>query len=92
MPYWRAKTLPTRDIYWGALPFVDIQIVMVALAVPQLVTANLGSVKRAAGESTPSDADYRHSSSAPRPPAGHPDAALEAAIEKAESIAGEDVE
>jgi TRAP-type mannitol/chloroaromatic compound transport system permease large subunit len=88
------KTLPTRDIYWGAVPFVGIQIVMVALvlAVPQLVTANLGSAQRAAGDSVTSDADYRRSSSAPRMPAGHPDAALEAAIEKAESIAGEDVE
>ncbi|WP_413769164.1 TRAP transporter large permease subunit, partial [Vibrio vulnificus] len=25
------KTLPTRDIYWGAVPFVGIQILMVAL-------------------------------------------------------------
>ncbi len=85
------KTLPTRDIYWGAVPFVGIQIVMVALvlAVPQLVTANLGSAQRAAGDSVTTDADYRRSSSAPRLPTGHPDAALEAAIEKAESIAGD---
>ncbi|MFH1816243.1 MAG: TRAP transporter large permease subunit [Pseudomonadota bacterium] len=92
------KTLPTRDIYWGAVPFVGIQIVMVALvlAVPQLVTANLGSVQRAAGDSVTTDADYRRSSGAPRLPAGHPDAALEAAIEKAEAmvepIADEDVD
>ncbi|MBL8476639.1 MAG: TRAP transporter large permease subunit [Methyloversatilis sp.] len=82
------KTLPTRDIYWGAVPFVGIQIVMVALvlAVPQLVTANLGTVQRAAGDSVTTDADYRRSSSAPRLPTGHPDAALEAAIEKAEAL------
>ncbi|MCQ9376225.1 TRAP transporter large permease subunit [Methyloversatilis sp. XJ19-13] len=92
------KTLPTRDIYWGAVPFVGIQIVMVALvlAVPQLVTANLGSVQRAAGDSVTTDADYWRSSSAPRLPAGHPDAALEAAIEKAEAmvepIVGEDAD
>jgi TRAP-type mannitol/chloroaromatic compound transport system permease large subunit len=85
------KTLPTRDIYWGAAPFVGIQIAMVALvvAVPQLVTANLGSVARIAGGAILDDADYHRDASAPRLPASHPDAALEAAIEKAESLAGE---
>ncbi|MBP6096553.1 MAG: TRAP transporter large permease subunit [Methyloversatilis sp.] len=82
------KTLRTRDIYWGAVPFVGIQIAMVALvlAVPQLVTANLGSVQRAAGDPVTTDADYRRSSSSPSLPTGHPDAALEAAIEKAEAM------
>ncbi len=82
-------TLPTRDIYWGAVPFVGIQILLVALvlAVPQLVTGNTGAAQRAAGNASVGDADYSRTSGAPQLPEGHPDAALEAAIEKAESRA-----
>ena len=85
------KTLPTRDIYWGAVPFVGIQIVMVALvlAVPQLVTANLGGPARAAGSGGYIDDGYARAGSAPRLPADHPDAALEAAIERAERLSGQ---
>ncbi len=40
------KSIRTSDIYWGAVPFVLIQILMVALiiAFPRLVTGNLDSV------------------------------------------------
>ena len=38
------KTVRTTDIYWGAIPFVLIQVVMVGLLIvfPQLVTFGLG--------------------------------------------------
>ncbi len=41
------KSVKSSDIYWGAVPFVLIQIVMVALiiAFPKLVTGNLEGMK-----------------------------------------------
>jgi TRAP-type mannitol/chloroaromatic compound transport system permease large subunit len=41
------KSVKTMDIYWGAVPFVVIQVIMVALiiAFPGLVTAGLGEQK-----------------------------------------------
>ena len=83
------KSLPTRDIYWGAVPFVGIQLAMVALvlAVPQLVTANLDHAARAAGSSgNVEDALYDRPAGRPQLPVGHPDAALEATIERAEAL------
>ncbi len=83
------KSLPTRDIYWGAVPFVGIQLAMVALvlAVPQLVTANLDHAARGAGSSGYADeALFDRPSGRPQLPASHPDAALEAAIERAEAL------
>ena len=37
------SSVKTSDIYWGAIPFVVIQIIMIALVIlfPQMVTANL---------------------------------------------------
>lgn len=85
------KTLPTRDIYWGAVPFVGIQIVMVALvlAVPQLVTGRPDGPARAAGSGQYTEDDYRHGDGRTQRSPDHPDAALEAAIERAERQAGD---
>ncbi|HEY9191245.1 MAG TPA: TRAP transporter large permease subunit, partial [Methyloversatilis sp.] len=83
------KDLPTRDIYWGAVPFVGIQLAMVVLvlAVPQLVTANLDHAKRGAGGSVTGDETlYDRPAGRPQLPAGHRDAPLEAAIERAEAL------
>jgi TRAP-type mannitol/chloroaromatic compound transport system permease large subunit len=85
------KTLPTRDIYRGAIPFLGIQIVMVALvlALPQLVTAGIATAGHtAASRGIVHDEDYRHSGGQPQLPQDHPDAALERAIERAETLAG----
>ena len=42
------KTVKTSDIYWGAIPFVVIQLIMVALVIafPQLVTMGLGKQEK----------------------------------------------
>ena len=36
-------SVKSSDIYWGAVPFVGIQIIMIALVIafPQMVTVNL---------------------------------------------------
>jgi tripartite ATP-independent transporter DctM subunit len=50
------KAISTMDIYWGAVPFVAIQILMVAaiIAFPQLVTSNVnhapGAIKGSGAE------------------------------------------
>ena len=42
-----SKEIKTSDIYWGAIPFVCIQIIMVAvvIAFPGIVTSNISKVK-----------------------------------------------
>ena len=42
------KEVKTSDIYWGAIPFVLIQLIMVALVIafPQMVTAGLGEQEK----------------------------------------------
>jgi TRAP-type mannitol/chloroaromatic compound transport system permease large subunit len=57
------KEVKTSDIYWGALPFVGIQVLMVAvvLAFPQIVlrdkAADVGIVNEIPIEADP-DANY----------------------------------
>jgi TRAP-type mannitol/chloroaromatic compound transport system permease large subunit len=50
------RNIKTTDIYWGAIPFVVIQVLMVAvvLAFPRIVT---GNVSKAAGAISGSGAD-----------------------------------
>ena len=50
------KNIKTTDIYWGAVPFVIIQVMMVAvvIAFPRIVTSN---VSAAAGAISGSGAD-----------------------------------
>ena len=42
------KAVKTSDIYWGAIPFVVIQLIMVALVItfPQMVTMGLGKQEK----------------------------------------------
>ena len=64
------KSVKTSDIYWGAIPFVVIQVLMVAtiIAFPRIVTGNISA---AAGAIKGSGADelQRQLGGAPPPPA-----------------------
>jgi TRAP-type mannitol/chloroaromatic compound transport system permease large subunit len=68
---------------------VPIVMVALVLAVPQLVTANLGGPARAVDSGSLVDDGYERTGGTPRLPAGHPEAALEAAIERAERLSGQ---
>jgi tripartite ATP-independent transporter DctM subunit len=70
------KSVKTTDIYWGAVPFVVIQVIMVAIiiAFPGVVT---GNISKAPGAIKGSGADELQRQlggppAAPKPPAGKP--------------------
>jgi tripartite ATP-independent transporter DctM subunit len=63
------KSVKTSDIYWGAIPFVTIQVIMIAIIIgfPGIVTNN---ISKAAGAISGSGADeLRRQIEAPRGPA-----------------------
>ena len=69
------KSIPTSDIYMGAIPFVGIQLVMVGIVIafPQLVTGNLHKAKaidldKVRIEVPQSDAPSGESTDQPAPP------------------------
>jgi tripartite ATP-independent transporter DctM subunit len=67
-----SKDIKTMDIYWGAVPFVCIQVLMVAIVIafPGIVT---GNVSKASGEISGSGADeIRRQLQAPAAPDAAP--------------------
>jgi len=65
-----SRDIKTSDIYWGAVPFVIIQVIMVAIVItfPGIVTSN---VSKAAGAISGSGADeLRRQLGEPQAPAG----------------------
>jgi len=88
------KSIKTTDIYWGAIPFVCIQIIMVAIVItfPGIVTGNVSKAKGAIEGS--SVEEIRRQLDIPAPPqappaAGEPGAAAAPKQPKSDDPAAE---